>query len=266
MNGRIEIRELTPGGPLELSGHAATFNQPYMVGGMFEETIRPGAFKRSLGEGPDVSLLVNHGGLPLARTKSGTMTLTEDARGLHVRAELEPTDPEVQALVPKMKRGDLSEMSFAFKATDQEWSKAKDKRYVLSAGIHKGDVSIVTSAANPNATATVRAQDLTLEQRERIAERVGDRICGPYEAEAERSRSTATHASLTPRGFDADRASIQTARASSARLRAGGKARSRPRSVVGSARTEAQRARARRAWLKAGHPHRATPPPHELPK
>jgi hypothetical protein len=31
-----------------------------------------------------------------------------------------------------------------------------------------------------NATAALRAEDLTLEARERLAERIGDRVCGPY--------------------------------------------------------------------------------------
>jgi len=176
---KLEIRELEPGGPIQLSGHAATFNQPYPVGS-FDETILPGAFRRSLGEGPDVSLLVNHEGTPLARTTSGTMTLSEDATGLLVRAELEPSDPDVQAILPKMRRGDLSEMSFAFRATTQEWSDDKTERTIRACTIHRGDVSIVSSAANPNATASVRAQQMTLEQRERVAERVGNRVSGPY--------------------------------------------------------------------------------------
>lgn len=178
MNRRLEIREVEPGGPIELRGHAATFNQPYMVGS-FEETIKPGAFKRSLAEGPDVSLLVNHQGTPLARTTSGTMTLSEDGEGLHVSAELEPSDPDVQAILPKMRRGDLSEMSFAFRATRQEWSDDKSERSVREASLHRGDVSIVSAAANQNATATVRAEELTLEMRQRVAERVGDRFSGP---------------------------------------------------------------------------------------
>ena len=176
---RIEIRELQPGGPLELTGHAATFGQPYPVGS-FEETIEPGAFRRTLGENPDVSLLVNHAGTPLARTTSGTMTLSEDSHGLRFRAELEPSDPDVQSIVPKLRRGDLSECSFAFRATAQTWSEDKTERSIRECSIHRGDISIVTTAANPNATASLRAEGLTLEQRERIAARVGERVCGPY--------------------------------------------------------------------------------------
>ncbi len=182
MNGRrIELRELEPGGPIELRGHAATFDEPYPVGS-FTETIARGAFKRTLGEYPDVSLLVNHAGAPLARTTSGTMQLTEDATGLHVRAELEPSDPDVQAILPKMRRGDMNEMSFAFRANRQSWSDDKTERLVQDVGIHRGDVSLVTAGANPSATASLRAEALTLEQRQRIADRIGERVCGPYSA------------------------------------------------------------------------------------
>ena len=62
----------------------------------------------------------------------------------------------------------------------QEWSRDKRKRYLSEVTIHRGDVSLVSAAANPNATAGLRAEDSTLEQRERIAERVGRRVCGPY--------------------------------------------------------------------------------------
>lgn len=165
----MEIRE-TSDGMLRFSGYASVTEHPYDVGG-FEETIARGAFRRTLGESPDVVLLVNHGeggGLPLARTKSGTMTLTEDARGLRVIADLNPDDPDVRALTPKLERGDVDEMSFAFRVTDQEWSEDRSQRLVRSVGLHKGDVSIVTYGANEAASGalvTVRSTDGSLELR-----------------------------------------------------------------------------------------------------
>lgn len=149
----VEIRSTSDGG-LRFSGYASTTETPYQVGG-FEETFARGAFKRCLGEEPDVVLLVNHSGLPLARTRSKTMTLSEDTRGLKVDADLDPDDPDVQALVPKMKRGDLTEMSFAFRATDDEWDSRETKRVVRAATIHKGDVSMVTHGANTTTSGTV---------------------------------------------------------------------------------------------------------------
>jgi HK97 family phage prohead protease len=149
----VEIRETSDGG-LRFSGYASTTEIPYMVG-RFEETFARGAFRRCLGEDPDVVLLINHEGLPLARTRSGTMTLSEDTRGLKVDADLDPSDPDVQALVPKMKRGDLTEMSFAFKATDDDWTDGDRKRVVRAATIHKGDVSMVTHGANADTSGTI---------------------------------------------------------------------------------------------------------------
>jgi phage head maturation protease len=39
-----------------------------------------------LSDGADVRFLINHDGLPLARTASGTMRLKEDTKGLAVDA------------------------------------------------------------------------------------------------------------------------------------------------------------------------------------
>jgi hypothetical protein len=142
----VEIREVSDG-TLRFTGYASITERAYEVGD-FEETIARGAFKRTLSENPDVVLLLNHDGLPLARTKSGTLTLAEDARGLRVDADLNPNDPDVQRVRPKLERGDVDEMSFAFRATSQEWNEDYSQRRITAATIHKGDVSIVTYGAN----------------------------------------------------------------------------------------------------------------------
>lgn len=148
-----EIRETSDGG-LQLTGYASTTETPYEVMD-FTETIARGAFKRTLADDPDVVLLVNHEGLPLARTKSGTLTLSEDVRGLRVDAALDRRDPDVQSLVPKMQRGDLTEMSFAFRATQQDWDEPMTNRVIREVSIHRGDVSMVTHGANSATTASV---------------------------------------------------------------------------------------------------------------
>lgn len=184
----VEIRSTSDGG-LRFSGYASTTETPYQVGG-FEETFARGAFKRCLGEGPDVVLLVNHAGLPLARTRSGTMTLSEDTRGLKVDADLDPTDPDVQALVPKMKRGDLTEMSFAFRATDDEWDSRETKRVVRAATIHKGDVSMVTHGANTATSGSVafRSEEGAFELRIDEA-RIGKALSNAKKAKLEAIKS-----------------------------------------------------------------------------
>jgi len=154
----MEIREADDG-TITLTGYASVTETPYEVG-FYTETIKRGAFKRTLREDPDVQLLVNHEGLPLARTKSGTLRLSENDRGLFVEADLDPEDPDVQALVRKMKRGDIDQMSFAFQATAQDWNEDYSERAISSVSIHRGDVSVVNMAANPAATASISTRDI----------------------------------------------------------------------------------------------------------
>jgi uncharacterized protein len=146
-----ELRE-TGTNSLTFTGYASVFNRSYTVGDMFgdfNEQIAPGAFRDSLATGADVPFKINHDGMTLARTKSGTMNLAEDSHGLHVEARLDATNPQVQALRSAMERGDLDEMSFAFRTTSDKWDDAWMNRTVTGADIHKGDVSVVNYGANP---------------------------------------------------------------------------------------------------------------------
>jgi HK97 family phage prohead protease len=149
-----EVRESGDG--LSFTGYASVFDHEYPITdwrGSYTEVIRPGAFKRSLANAADVPLLIGHEGTPLARTKSGTLVLSEDSRGLHVEApHLDPANPDVQRLRSAMSRGDMDEMSFAFRIPKDgdAWSERGDGqlREVREANIHKGDVSVVTFGAN----------------------------------------------------------------------------------------------------------------------
>ena len=141
-----------PGGPRgsgrinHVEGYAAVFNQETVIGGQWREQIAPGAFTGAIGR-DDVVFLINHEGLPLARTRSGTLQLSEDEHGLKMRASLDMSDPDVRSIVPKMKRGDLDKMSFAFVPTRQSWDDeaAMPRRTIQEAELY--DVSIVTTPA-----------------------------------------------------------------------------------------------------------------------
>lgn len=141
----VEIRE-DEAGEIKVSGYAAVFGEETNIGGMFTEVIERGAFKKAIGR-DDVVFLINHEGLPLARTRSGTLTLAEDDHGLYMEAMLDQSDPDVRSIVPKMKRGDLDKMSFAFVPLRQMWddSGKMPKRMIQEAQLF--DVSIVTTPA-----------------------------------------------------------------------------------------------------------------------
>jgi HK97 family phage prohead protease len=150
----LEVREASDS--FTLTGYASTFNQPYDMG-WYSESVEPGAFTRTLGQNPDVRLLINHAGLPLARTTSGTLTLDTDSRGLRVQADLDPSDPDVASLVPKMRRGDLNQMSFAFRTIEDSWNQDMTSRSLRQLDLNDGDASVVTYPANPNASASIRS-------------------------------------------------------------------------------------------------------------
>lgn len=157
----IEVREADSSGLVNIEGYATTFGQEYDMGA-FRELVHPDAFTRTLSTNPDVRFLVDHAGQPLARTKSGTLTLTPDSTGMHMRAGVDPSDPDVQRLLPKMRRGDLDQMSFAFRVPTggDEWSEDYGLRTLREINMAGGDVSVVTYPANPNTTVSVRSQDV----------------------------------------------------------------------------------------------------------
>jgi HK97 family phage prohead protease len=145
----------------ELDGYASVTGSPYQVRdwlGDYAETIERGAFAKTLRERDDVRLLLNHDGLPLARTSSGTMTLEEDGQGLHVLAGLDRRSSLTNDVAVAMERGDLTEMSFAFSVTRQEWNDDYSERFIRELKLF--DVSVVTYPANPATTVKLRGAEL----------------------------------------------------------------------------------------------------------
>jgi HK97 family phage prohead protease len=153
--GDVEIREADDG-TLHLTGYASVTETPYEVG-FYTETIKRGAFGRTLSESPDVVLLLNHEGLPLARTKAGTLRLSEDDVGLRTEADLDPEDPDTIRLKRKRDRGDLDgQMSMAFQVTSQRWDEDYTRREITSLSLARGDVSVVTHGASPTTSSSIR--------------------------------------------------------------------------------------------------------------
>jgi len=140
----IETRE-SDDGTMRMAGYAAVFNEASLPL-PFIERIAPGAFAKTLQETPDVRLLANHEGLPMARTKNGTMRLYEDEKGLYFEAELANTQ-EARDLYTLVARGDVDQMSFAFRVIRQKYNEDRSERLLTEVSLADGDVSIVTYPA-----------------------------------------------------------------------------------------------------------------------
>jgi HK97 family phage prohead protease len=157
----FELRvEATEADGMRFTGYAAVFNsnsEPLP----FIERIMPGAFKRSLKSRNEVKLFKNHNmDEVLASTRSKTLRLSEDSKGLLAEATL-PDTTAGRDLAVLMKRGDVHAMSFGFSVPSRgdSWSDDGMTRELKEIRLH--EVSIVTGfPAYEATTASVRSLDI----------------------------------------------------------------------------------------------------------
>ncbi len=108
-------------GSFEVVGYAAKFNVVSHDLGGFVERIAPGAFARAISDKQDVTFLWMHRRETLmARTASGTLTLSEDANGLAFVANICDCS-DGRDLFQRMSRNDVNAMSFTFRAVRDSW-------------------------------------------------------------------------------------------------------------------------------------------------
>ena len=151
--GTIEVRE-AEGEEMILEGYAAVFNSETDLG-HFREVIKPGAFDDVMDN--DVRCLINHDpNLILGRTTNGTLELSQDERGLKYRVKL-GAQQYAKDLYESVKRGDISQSSFAFTIDKQSWNEERTVRSVDKVR-QLLDCSPVCYPAY--AAATVQARDL----------------------------------------------------------------------------------------------------------
>ena len=132
----IELR--TKGRRLE--GYAALFGTEARIG-RTRETIAPGAFSATLGARSDVLALVDHDpSRVLARTRSGSLRLAEDTRGLSFDLDLPDTQIGRDVLA-MAERSDLGGMSFGFTADDE--GMAGDVRELRAVTLY--EISVVSA-------------------------------------------------------------------------------------------------------------------------
>jgi len=147
---KTEFRDLIS--PVELrdsdkkktaQGYAALFNAKTDIAGAFDEQIAPGAFA----DFGDVRALIDHDtGRVIGRTKSGTLRLTEDEKGLRAEIDL-PDTQDGRDLAVQLTRGDISGMSFGFRVTHDEWDETGEKPLRTIRAVELFEVSVVAFPA-----------------------------------------------------------------------------------------------------------------------
>jgi len=153
---KVEMR-VEDGDEPKITGHAAVFNKLSVDLMGFREKVAPGAFINSI-EKSDIRALWNHNpDYVLGRNKSRTLKLEEDKKGLAI--EILPPDTQwARDLMETIKRGDVDQMSFAFKTIKDSWENQDKKESIRTLEeVELFDVSPVTYPAYPQTDVKVRS-------------------------------------------------------------------------------------------------------------
>ena len=150
----MEIRAI--GEKMTFKGYAAVFNsdsEPLP----FIEQIKPGAFSRTLKSRNNIRMYVNHNDSQLlASTRSGTLRLQEDSKGLLAEADLPmTTDGRNMSILLEQRIVDSMSFGFSVPRGGDTWSPDGSRRTLTEVRLH--EVSVVTGQpAYAATTASVR--------------------------------------------------------------------------------------------------------------
>ena len=156
-------------------GYGAVFNSESNDLGGFREYIAPGAFDGRLED--DVRFLINHDGLPLARTTNGTLRLSVDEKGLKYEAKLNPKVSTSRDLIELLKDGTINQSSFAFIVEDDSWEVKDGTNYrTINKVSRLYDVSSVTYPAYNEASSSVALRSMQEWQEKEEAKKLQENL------------------------------------------------------------------------------------------
>lgn len=157
-----------------VSGYATTFDKPYLLyevdGVKYHEAVDPHALDEA--DLSDVIMQFDHSGRVFARTSNKTLTLSIDAHGFKVDADLSLTQSSRQ-LYEEIKAGLITKMSWSFIVTADSYDSETRTRKILK--VKKVyDVSAVSIPADADTDISARSYCdgvIQREQAERLARR-----------------------------------------------------------------------------------------------
>lgn len=152
-------------GDNRVGGYAVVWGDRADIGGWWTEEFKPGAFADSI-KG-DVRALFDHDtGRVLGRTASGTLRLAEDQRGVGFEIDLPDTQDgrDVNTLIG---RGDLSGVSFGFRALIEEWDETVDPPHRTISKAEMFELSVVAFPAYDATEVAQRSSEQVRDDRKR---------------------------------------------------------------------------------------------------
>lgn len=156
---QTQLRAKDSSDDLIIEGYFVVFNrETELFPGAFEE-IAPEAISDL--DGQDIRCLNNHDTqLVLGRTKSGTLDLRKDEKGLWGSVKINPDDTDAVNLYQRVKRGDVDQCSFGFEIVKEDVEHRDDggiKWTIRDIILH--EVSIVTFPAYSDTGVQARQKD-----------------------------------------------------------------------------------------------------------
>ncbi|MFR6334585.1 MAG: HK97 family phage prohead protease [Oscillospiraceae bacterium] len=156
-----QFRTRDDGDDLIIEGYFAVFDSPYVLWDGATEIVKPGAFAGCLSG--DIRALIDHDTrLVLGRTKAGTLTLREDARGLYGTIKINRDDADAMSLYARVQRGDVDQCSFGFDIEEETFVDlgGGQCRWEINKVNPLYEVSVVTYPAYEETAVKARHADL----------------------------------------------------------------------------------------------------------
>ena len=157
-----------------IEGYAALYSSRSVNLGGFTEEITPGAFDGVIEKSVTLALIDHNQSRGILAKNSrgkGSLTLEADEKGLHFRFSAPETELGNE-LIEYLKRGDITQCSFAFSVADEHWEKTGEDEYVrhIDKIDRLYDVSAVFNPAYPETSIAMRSLEAFKSEIEQRAE------------------------------------------------------------------------------------------------
>lgn len=155
-----QFRAAEEDGKKYIEGYFAVFGDVYEMFPGATESVDRGAFEGALGD--DIRALINHETrLVLGRTKTGTLQLRVDDRGLWGRIDLNTDDVDAMNLYARVQRGDVDQCSFGFEILDEKYQmdEATGNVHWTILRVKLWEVSVVTFPAYEQTSVKARMDE-----------------------------------------------------------------------------------------------------------
>ena len=150
----------------KISGYFIVFNSETKLGeGMFEEVAPEALVDVDLS---DVRALADHDTAKvLGRTKSKTLELSVDDKGLYGEISINQNDTDAVNLYERVKRGDISQCSFGFDILEEDYEQRENGVKWTIRKIKLYEISVVSFPAYEDTAVSARSQQVKqIEQRQ----------------------------------------------------------------------------------------------------